>query len=359
MIASVKSNKVEKYVRQKIVSGGWPAGAKVPSDAELSTELGVSYMTVKTVLSRLAGEGLLNRKRRAGTRVSDGVACGNVGVVFRSESLQGMGTNYYRSMFGHVRDLIEANGYRCILAAGHGETEERFRNSISLFDTVTAKQTVGVICFEGSANLDFCKQMGIPVVYSTSAIPPTNEHCVLLDYEQMLSQGVSLLQEKGYEDFILITMGSPESELDRNYDSQLRRLVHHIPCFADERIAWLPWGGYGCEGIYLSFREWWNGLETKPRALFFMDDAVCDVALRVITELGIQVPKELAILTQSVANRSFHFPVELASLEFCSANVAEVTWRILNDLIDRKDEGKGINLVKIPAEFRTGDSLGR
>ena len=41
------------------------------------------------------------------------------------------------------------------------------------------------------------------------------------------------------------------------------------------------------------------------------------------------------------------------------ANVAEVTWRILNDLIDRKDEGKGIKLVKIPAEFRTGDSLGR
>ena len=62
MLASVKSNKVEKFVRQKIVSGGWPAGAKVPSDAELSAQLGVS----------------------------DGVACGNVGVVFRAESMQGM-----------------------------------------------------------------------------------------------------------------------------------------------------------------------------------------------------------------------------------------------------------------------------
>ena len=358
MPASVKSNKVEDYVRQQIVSGSWPAGAKVPSDDELSKQLEVSYMTVKTVLSRLAGEGLLSRKRRAGTRVSDGVACGNIAAVFRTESLQSLGTDYYRSVLERARDLIEADGYRCVLAAGHGETEERFRDSTHLFDTPTVKQTVGVICFEGSVHLDFCREMGIPVVYSTSAIPPEGEHCVFLDYEQMLSRGVSLLQEKGFEDFVLITMSGLERRFDRGHDSGLRKLVHNIPGLPDERIVWLPRGGYSCEGIYSSFRAWWKGLDRKPRALFFMDDAVCDVALRVITELRIKVPEELAILTQANVNRTFHFPVRLTCLDFSTADVVDVTWQVLGDLIDRGDGDRGIKLVKIPAVLRMGDSLG-
>ena len=270
-----------------------------------------------------------------------------------------MGTDYYRSILNRTRSLIESNGYRCVLAAGHGDTEEQFRTSTPLFNTATIKQTVGIICFEGNVHLDFCKEMGLPVVYSTSAIPPEGEHCVFLDYEQMLSQGVSLLQEKnGLEDFVLITMNQPENKFNRGYGNSLRNLIHNIPSLPNERIVELPWGGYSCEDIYPSFRTWWEGLDKKPRALFFMDDAVCDIALRVITELKIKVPEELSILTQTTANRIFHFPVHLTCMEFNSTDVCDVTWQTLSDLIDRGDGDKGIKLVKIPAVLREGDSLG-
>jgi DNA-binding LacI/PurR family transcriptional regulator len=358
MPASTKSNRVEDYVRQQIVRGHWPAGAKVPSDAELSAQLDVSYMTVKTVLSRLAGEGLLHRKRRAGTHVSDGASCGNIGVVFRTESLQTMGSDYYRSMFERARDQIEVDGYRCVLAAGQGPSEAQFRKSTALFDIATIKRTTGVICFDASVNLDFCSETGIPVVYSTSAIPAKGEHCVFLDYEQMLNQGVSLLQGKGFDDFFLLTMDDTKGEFADSHSGRLQNLVHSIFGLPDDRIVWLPRGGYGCEGIYSSFRAWWSGLDRKPRALFFMDDAVCDIALRVIAELGIKVPEELAILTQAIVNRTFNFPVRLTCLEFSAVDVVDVTWRMLGDLIARKDGDKGVKLVKIPATLRMGDSLG-
>ena len=167
-----------------------------------------------------------------------------------------------------------------------------------------------------------------------------------------------MLQKKGFEDFILITMSSPESEFDLGYDNSLKNLVYNIPNLPNERIVALPWGGYSCEGIYSSFRAWWEGLDRKPGALFFMDDAVCDVALRVITELGIKVPEELAILTQATVGQVFHFPVRLTCLEFNSTDVCDITWQTLGDLIDRGNGDKGIKLVKIPAVLRMGDSLG-
>jgi DNA-binding LacI/PurR family transcriptional regulator len=261
-------------------------------------------------------------------------------------------------VLGRIRNLIETDKYRCVLAAGHGETEEQFRNSTSLFDMATLKQTLGIICFEGNAHLDLCREMEIPVIYSTSAIAPEGEHCVFLDYEQMLIQGISLLNEKGLDDFVLIAMSGPEEEFELEHENSLRNLVHGIPGLPSERVVWLPWGGYSCEGIYSSFRAWWEGLDRKPRALFFMDDAVCDVALRVITELGIEVPKELAILTQAVVNRTFAFPVSLSCLEFNPDDVCDMMWQMLSDLIDRRDGYKGIRQVKIPAVFRAGDSLG-
>ena len=216
MPVSVKSNKVENYVRQQIVTGEWPAGAKVPSDNELCSELGVSYMTVKTVLSRLAGEGLLTRKRRLGTHVSEGVACGNIAIVVRADTLNSPVGYYYRALLRNFRSLIDSAGCRCILAAGHGEAEDEFVESIHLFDTPVIKQTIGLICFD-SANILRSRngrEQAMPIVYMTSVSAVEGEHSVVLDYGKMLEQGVALLKKSGFSDHIVVHVGAPDNRSD-------------------------------------------------------------------------------------------------------------------------------------------------
>lgn len=61
---------VRNHVLSRIDSGEWAEGARIPSEAKLVTELGVSRMTVHGALRDLAGEGVLIRRQGAGTFVA-------------------------------------------------------------------------------------------------------------------------------------------------------------------------------------------------------------------------------------------------------------------------------------------------
>ena len=56
-------------VEQRIVSGQWPPGHRIPSELELTREYDCSRMTVNKVLTQLARGGLLERRRKAGSFV--------------------------------------------------------------------------------------------------------------------------------------------------------------------------------------------------------------------------------------------------------------------------------------------------
>jgi GntR family histidine utilization transcriptional repressor len=53
----------------RILSGEWPPGHRIPVEHELMAAYGCSRMTVNKVLTALAAEGLIERRRRAGSFV--------------------------------------------------------------------------------------------------------------------------------------------------------------------------------------------------------------------------------------------------------------------------------------------------
>ncbi len=57
-------------LRQKIVSGEWPAGHRLPSEHELARTFGCARMTIGKALGALADQRLVTRRRRAGTTVN-------------------------------------------------------------------------------------------------------------------------------------------------------------------------------------------------------------------------------------------------------------------------------------------------
>ncbi len=56
-------------IEARILSGAWPPGHRIPSEHELAAFYGCSRMTVNKVLSQLAGTGLIERRRKAGSFV--------------------------------------------------------------------------------------------------------------------------------------------------------------------------------------------------------------------------------------------------------------------------------------------------
>ena len=65
---------LEQQLRQEIESGRWKPGSRVPPESELTQTYGVSRITVRTALERLADDGLIERQRGRGTFVNPNVS---------------------------------------------------------------------------------------------------------------------------------------------------------------------------------------------------------------------------------------------------------------------------------------------
>jgi GntR family transcriptional regulator len=62
--------KVMMQIRDRILSGTWTCGYRLPGEIELARQLGVSVITVRQALAQLCQEKLLTREWRKGTFVS-------------------------------------------------------------------------------------------------------------------------------------------------------------------------------------------------------------------------------------------------------------------------------------------------
>ncbi|MDZ4137065.1 MAG: GntR family transcriptional regulator [Paracoccaceae bacterium] len=60
---------IQTEALRRIQSREWPPGAQIPHEADLAAELGCARATVNRALRELAKAGLLERRRKAGTRV--------------------------------------------------------------------------------------------------------------------------------------------------------------------------------------------------------------------------------------------------------------------------------------------------
>jgi len=90
------SNQVDEIFLERIRDGTYLPGSRMPSESELSDELGVSRATVRTALAKLAANGLILRKQGDGTYVNARV-------------------HEASARFGNLWDLtqlIEGNGYK-------------------------------------------------------------------------------------------------------------------------------------------------------------------------------------------------------------------------------------------------------
>lgn len=65
-----KAQQIAEEVRRRIIDRIWMQGDRIPDEADLAIEFGAARATVNKALQLLADEGLLDRRRRAGTRIA-------------------------------------------------------------------------------------------------------------------------------------------------------------------------------------------------------------------------------------------------------------------------------------------------
>lgn len=67
---STLHNQILRDFEKRILSGEWPPGHKIPFEVDLARHYDCSRMTVNKALTQLANAGLIERRRRSGSRVA-------------------------------------------------------------------------------------------------------------------------------------------------------------------------------------------------------------------------------------------------------------------------------------------------
>ena len=61
---AARYSEIEEYIMNKIHTGEWPIGYKIPKEVELCEQFGVSRSTVRTAMLRMVQDGHLKRVKR-------------------------------------------------------------------------------------------------------------------------------------------------------------------------------------------------------------------------------------------------------------------------------------------------------
>lgn len=115
-----KAQLIAAEVRRRIVEREWLQGQRIPDEVELAVEFGAARATVNKALQLLADEGLLDRRRRAGTRIAvNPVRKATFEIPIVREQIEGAGMSYgHRVMAVRPSPLPEDIALRLGMAAG-------------------------------------------------------------------------------------------------------------------------------------------------------------------------------------------------------------------------------------------------
>ena len=126
---------IREAIRKRIVAGEWDLGERIPGEVDLAQEYGCSRTTVNRALQTLADEGVVERKRKGGTRVRPlPLPQAQISIPIIRQQVEVSGTSYTNRVISrqvkaapaHIRDLMHiGNDCRCVhlktLHMGDGE----------------------------------------------------------------------------------------------------------------------------------------------------------------------------------------------------------------------------------------------
>ena len=109
-MAQITYRQIKSDVRDKVMDGTWALGQELPKEQDLAVSYGCARATVNRALRELAEEGILERKRKSGTRVRQApVRQARFDIPLVRREIEDLGEPYCYALL--LREELEAPGW--------------------------------------------------------------------------------------------------------------------------------------------------------------------------------------------------------------------------------------------------------
>ena len=291
-------------------------GAKFPTETSLAERFGLHVLTIRQALRVLQEAGVIQRQRAIGTTVINPLGGNWVSIVCEKDIFSPSSDSlFHRSVIYHLRHFLREAGLPSRVSIGETEPGQSSSDHLTSFDFVAdieANRLAGVLAI--STNLaewwiKKLKKQNVPVVGSNMYFP----FRVVFDPWEDLSKALRCLMDLGRRR--IAYLGWIERTHDGGIDERLPKALDELEkCYpVTIRKEWIKGDihpeqpGAGWEEI----REIWGANEEKPDGLIIDNEHLLPDVERFLAELGVQVPKDLAIVSHRTRGNHYlpRFPI--------------------------------------------------
>lgn len=199
---------IREYVAERIRSGYWKRGDRLPSENELAEQFGVSRITAKLAMSALAEEGLIYRVQGRGSFVGDELRQGPAAVRPTSAEpavpwagflVPSLDTSYTVNLLKGIEGALAEAGVRLVLCRTH-ESPDLER---TFLEQLQASGAAGLIVYpaEGEAYNEDILRLTMdryPIVVIDRYLKGLETNCVCSDHFEGARAATLHLLEGGH-----------------------------------------------------------------------------------------------------------------------------------------------------------------
>lgn len=350
------------YLRTYILDGTFPAGTRLPSEAQLVEEFGVSRGTVRQALTILVNEKLIERVNGSGTFVRQPVtsvkpASATTGEPQIGVILNRLNAQLSTEMLLGIERAVRAAGYRLQLTY----ISDRVDQLSSELTRLHESGTDGVILFPTESDSkslppkDIVQSLlsrGAPVVLVDRYFPDLDTDYVTADNFEGGFRATEHLIMMGYEQIGFYCFNNPEiTSIRDRYRGYRQALAHYGLPFTDDLFCHV--------GQHSSRREDWEAHLTArplPRAIFACDDPLALLLLKIAHRRQLSVPDDLALV--GFDNQDFTADV-MPPLTTLKQPWRDIGYHAAHLLLDRlKAPHKPTEHLQLPTQLVVRESCG-
>ena len=318
-----KHEQVEGLLMERIANGEARTGAALPSESRLMRDLKVSRTTVRRAIGNLVRQGVLDSRAGFGHVVRSTESRPVIGIIYKHSLFGADLVPYFSLQLEALQRELERRA--CTMRVYATELDKSCWDDLEQLQRDARRgRLVGVVGLGWPTGPDdplalrrrdaeltqLFREVGLPFTALTELDVPA---AVALDYEALGFLGTDHFLKRGIREVALMTFTySRGAYPKRAVKGFLRALEAHGLPFRNDRV--LRVGPETESGAYKTFKAWWPR-SGHPGALVIDDDSLNKGVMIAALELGVAVPKQLALAALTIKGSRTFYPCPFIPLE--------------------------------------------
>lgn len=334
------------------MAGQLRPGDMLPSENDLVKRYAVHRGTIRQSLDILAREGLIHRHHGRGSVVADRLATGDCAIVVRPQLLDPLVSPFYNLASTAIMRRVGARHPLWNMRMHVGKetpTGEEFPGTLDLLDPNVLGTLRGVFSFHALWELEpKLWAANVPVV----VLGTFGTYVVTFSMESFFAESVAHLRAVGCRSVGAIWNCEPATLKGHPHAALIAKVLKPSLKYRPEWVQ--PYMG-GCTELagYESLMRLWSS-GSRPDSILVLDDVVCRGVLRAALQLGIDIPRQLRLITW--ANRGVELPYHkpVTRVEFDPAELAREAVEMMEVLQSGKEPPQRI--ITLSGKLAKGES---